>query len=161
MIPLSEINEFSKKYDVSAETIEKDYVIAWMLIALTQSEIKNNFIFYGGTAIKRVFFDAHRFSEDIDLISTGNYSLTELLNHLHCLKVVRDASNIELNINHERIISRKTRHIIFVEYRCHDEIVGAPKEIQIDLNMKADFIGDHLEKNIVQTYSDEYVSDFV
>lgn len=67
MIPLEEINNVAKILQVPAETIEKDYVISWILYCLSRSKINGDFIFYGGTAIKRIYFDEHRFSEDIDL----------------------------------------------------------------------------------------------
>lgn len=64
MIPLAEINHIAEKYHVSAETIEKDYIISWILLCLAKSKLKNKFVFYGGTAIKRIYFEDHRFSED-------------------------------------------------------------------------------------------------
>ncbi len=79
MIPLAEINEKANKYKISAETIGKDYIISWILSAFAQSPIKNNFTFHGGTAIKKIYFDDHRFSEDIDLISENTHTQRELV----------------------------------------------------------------------------------
>ena len=70
MIPLAEINAASERAKVPAETIEKDYVICWILKSLAASALKNDYIFYGGTAIKRMYFEDHRFSEDIDLFTS-------------------------------------------------------------------------------------------
>jgi len=70
MIPISEINHLTQQLKVPAETVEKDYVICWILSCLSRSKLKNDFIFYGGTAIKRMYFEELRFSEDIDLITT-------------------------------------------------------------------------------------------
>ena len=64
MIPLAEINRFAERFNVAAETIEKDYVISWILLCLANNKIGKDFIFYGGTAIKRIYFEDHRFSED-------------------------------------------------------------------------------------------------
>jgi predicted nucleotidyltransferase component of viral defense system len=86
MIPLAEINQAAEKYRVPAETIEKDYVICWILKCLSASKLKDGFVFYGGTAIKRMYFEDHRFSEDIDLISekapAQDFLITELRAHL-------------------------------------------------------------------------------
>ena len=38
MIPLAEINHIAEKYRVSAETIEKDYIISWILFCLAKSK---------------------------------------------------------------------------------------------------------------------------
>lgn len=154
MIPLSEINNAAKKYNVSAEVIEKDYVITWILNTLVNSVIKNNFIFYGETAIKRVYFSEHRFSEDIDLISSKFYTKDLLIEYLKCIDEVKEKVNIELAIDNDKIISHQGRVILFINYSCHEEITGAPKEIQIDFNMRADIVGDYANKNIIQNYSD-------
>jgi len=107
MIPLSEINIIAEKFDVPPENIEKDYVISWILCSLAKSPIKDNFIFYGGTATKRMFFEKHRFSEDIDLISEKNYSLDEILEHLICLSEASKETNITLTIDNDKIVSKK------------------------------------------------------
>lgn len=154
MISLAEINETAERYGVSAETIEKDYVISWILNSLSRSSIKNNFLFYGGTAIKKIYFENHRFSEDIDLISENYFPLEKLIVDLSCLSYAKDAANIDVNINENTIKSTKNREIIYIEYSCYDEITGASKEIQIDFNMRADLVGDQAERNIIQSYSD-------
>ena len=59
MIPLAEINTAAKQFNVPAETIEKDYVICWVLHCLSKSPLNNKFVFYGGTAIKRIYFQIY------------------------------------------------------------------------------------------------------
>ncbi|MBI4356763.1 MAG: nucleotidyl transferase AbiEii/AbiGii toxin family protein [Gammaproteobacteria bacterium] len=85
MIPLSEINKAAKHYGVPAETLEKDYMICWLLVCFARCKLKKDFVFYGGTAIKRIYFEDHRFSEDVDLIST------KILNQDFILKQLSDA----------------------------------------------------------------------
>jgi len=75
MIPLAEINEMAKRFNVSSDVIEKDYVISWILCCLTKCRLARNFIFYGGTAIKRIYFEDHRYSEDIDLLTKEKWSV--------------------------------------------------------------------------------------
>src|SRR3990170_784949 len=103
MIPFAEINHFAQNFQVAFETIEKDYVISWILLCLTKSKLKDNFTFYGGTAIKRIYFEDHRFSEDIDLLSTENFSLTYILDELECLKYAREQANLLLEVNKNNI----------------------------------------------------------
>ena len=62
MISLTEINNAAGKYKVPAETVEKDYVICWILKCLSTGKLREDFIFYGGTAIKRMHFEDHRYS---------------------------------------------------------------------------------------------------
>lgn len=154
MIPLTEINYFSQSLNVPAETIEKDYMISWILFCLSRSMIKNDFIFYGGTAIKRIYFEEHRFSEDIDLLSAKKFPLDFILESLTCLSYARAEANIPLSINKDNIIVGKDRIQMYVGYLGHDEIVGAPKEIRLDFAMDMNLYGKTIDKKIIETYSD-------
>lgn len=135
MIPLAEINYFSQSLKVPAETIEKDYVISWILFCLAKSILKNDFIFYAGTAIKLIYFEEHRFSEDIDLLSAKKFTLDAILGNLNCLDYARDQANLSLNVNEDNIIAGKDRIQMYVNYLGYDEIVGTPKEIRLDFAM--------------------------
>lgn len=154
MIPLTEINYFAQRLKVPTETIEKDYIISWILFCISKSELKNNFIFYGGTAIKRIYFEDHRFSEDIDLLSTKKFSLDLILEDLKCLYYAHDEANISLHINMQNMIVGKDRIQMYVNYSGYDEIVGAPKEIRLDFSMNVDLYGKITDKNVIETYSD-------
>jgi hypothetical protein len=154
MIPLAEINSFAQNLRVPAETIEKDYVISWILLCLSKSKIRDNFIFYGGTAIKRMYFEEHRFSEDIDLLSTHKFSIDHILEELGCLDHARVKANLVLNVNRDNIITSKDRAQVYINYSGYDEIVGAPKEIRIDFAMDMSLYGKVSQRNVLETYSD-------
>lgn len=154
MIPLVEINRFSDHFNVPAETIEKDYMISWILLCLSKSKLKDFFIFYGGTAIKRIYFEEHRFSEDIDLLSPKKFMLDQILEELVCLQYAKKASNLLLNINENSIIYTNNRVQLFINYPGYEEIIGAPKEIRLDFSMDMDLFGIMEDKRIIETYSD-------
>ncbi len=155
MIPLAEINYFAQILKVPAETIEKDYVISWILYCLSKSPLKDDFIFYGGTAIKRIYFEAHRFSEDIDLLSAKKISTNVIIENLiSCLAYAQDMANLSLRINEDNIIIGKGRVQLYVNYLGYDEIVGAPKEIRLDFSMDMDLYGKIIDKEVIETYSD-------
>jgi len=155
MIPLTEINATAKKFKIPISTIEKDYIISWILLSLIQNKfIGEKFIFYGGTAIKRIFFEGHRFSEDIDLLSCESFSLEELKKDIKVITYAAEEANIVLNINHGRTTYKDNRVQMYIEYDGYEEITGVPKEIRIDLNMKMDSFGKVELKNIIKSYSD-------
>ena len=116
MISIAEINRVSNKYQVPAETIEKDYIISWILWSLSESDIKDYFIFYGGTALKRIYFEDHRFSEDIDLISDKHFSKEKLIQLLSCIKKLKEEVNIEVTIDDKKSQSMQSREIIYLNY---------------------------------------------
>lgn len=153
MIPLAEINQFSQKLKVPAETIEKDYVISWILYCLSKGKLKDNFIFYGGTAIKRVYFEEHRFSEDIDLLSDKKFSLDFIIDNLN-LKHAKDEANLALSVSPDKTIQSSDRIQMYINYDGFEEIVGVPKEIRLDFSMDMDLFGQTNSKSIIETYSD-------
>lgn len=155
MITIAEINRVSNKYQVSAETIEKDYIISWILWSLSESEIKDHFIFYGGTALKKMYFEEHRFSEDIDLISDEHFSKKKLIQFLSCIEKLKEEVNIAVTIDDKKCQSMRSREIMYLNYEGFDEIMGVPKEIKIDFNMKANIYGESQLLNVIESYSDQ------
>ena len=73
MITKQEIMDFAREFSLEAKTIEKDYVLGWLLAGIeTNSELLDNWIFKGGTCLKKCYFETYRFSEDLD------YTLTDV-----------------------------------------------------------------------------------
>lgn len=67
MINKQEIMEEAKKHNLPPNTIEKDYVLSWILAGISESkQLKNDWIFKGGTCLKKCYFETYRFSEDLD-----------------------------------------------------------------------------------------------
>ena len=47
--------------------LERDYVLSWVLAGITRSDIlQPTLVFKGGTCLKKCYFGAYRFSEDLD-----------------------------------------------------------------------------------------------
>lgn len=65
MIGRSELGRLAARAGVGEQAQEKDYVLAWLLAALSASGEKS-VIFKGGTALRRVYFEGYRLSEDLD-----------------------------------------------------------------------------------------------
>jgi predicted nucleotidyltransferase component of viral defense system len=66
MIRSSEISQLAHELKLGDKTIEKDYVLTWVLFALAASPVREKLAFKGGTAIKKVYVPSYRFSEDLD-----------------------------------------------------------------------------------------------
>lgn len=154
MIPITEINAAATRFHVLAETIEKDYVISWILFYLSKSELRDNFIFYGGTAIKRIYFEEHRFSEDIDLLSQHYFTSDYLLEKLRIFQCAHEEINLVLEVNQNDVIALKNHTQILVRYSGYDEIASAPKEIRMDFSMRMNLYGEMAEEKIIESYSD-------
>jgi uncharacterized protein len=66
MIRQAEISIMAHQLGLGEKTIEKDYVLTWLLHSITESPLVHNLAFKGGTAIKKIYVQDYRFSEDLD-----------------------------------------------------------------------------------------------
>ncbi len=66
MIPPAELKRIAATKAVALSVIEKDYALLWILCALSTTSYKGDFIFKGGTALRKIYFPDWRYSEDLD-----------------------------------------------------------------------------------------------
>ena len=78
MIDPREISEHAGELSLQPSIVEKDYVLGWVLAGIAQHpDIKETWIFKGGTCLKKVHFETYRFSEDLDFTLSDAGQLTE------------------------------------------------------------------------------------
>jgi len=66
VITKARLLERARAQELLPTTVEKDYVLGWMLAAITQHSRLTEWVFKGGTCLKKCFFETYRFSEDLD-----------------------------------------------------------------------------------------------
>ena len=67
MIPKQELIKKHKEQGVPLPTIEKDYILGLILSCLYRHPlIKKDWVFKGGTCLKKIYLKEYRFSEDLD-----------------------------------------------------------------------------------------------
>lgn len=67
MIEPKEINKIATINKVRDQQIEKDYVLTWVLYAISKNEVlREAMVFKGGTVLKKAYIEDYRFSEDLD-----------------------------------------------------------------------------------------------
>jgi hypothetical protein len=69
LISADQIKRIAREERLAAGVVEKDYVLTWLLkgIYLVNSNLRDNFVLKGGTAIRKAYFpQTWRFSEDLD-----------------------------------------------------------------------------------------------
>jgi predicted nucleotidyltransferase component of viral defense system len=81
VIAKTEIIELAGEWNLRPEVVEKDYVLGWVLAALSQDAgIRDVWILKGGTCVKKCFFETYRFSEDLDftLLPSAAYDASSI-----------------------------------------------------------------------------------
>ena len=67
MIDRQEILELAREFSLRPAVVEKDYALGWFLGGIGQHPAcRDQWIFKGGTCLKKCYFETYRFSEDLD-----------------------------------------------------------------------------------------------
>ena len=73
MIDRREILDIASTLGLLPHVVEKDYVLGWVLAGIyQQAAFVENWIFKGGTCLKKCYFETYRFSEDLDFTLTDS-----------------------------------------------------------------------------------------
>jgi predicted nucleotidyltransferase component of viral defense system len=75
MIEKNEILRIAKNLSLRPDTVEKDYLLGWMLYGISEHQSSKTWAFKGGTSLKKCFFETFRFSEDLDFTVKDNSHL--------------------------------------------------------------------------------------
>lgn len=81
MKPLhTRLQEARKHLGIPWEVLERDYILSWILAAITEVQgLEGTLIFKGGTALKKCYFGDYRFSEDLDFSGMENVPTGEAM----------------------------------------------------------------------------------
>ncbi len=142
------------KKTIPVKSLEKDYVLSWLLVGIAKSKLCKNVAFKGGTALKKIYFPDYRFSEDLDFTLITEMSLKEIeLQLQEIYKIVLDESNVRLALkNSEKHINGYTFYINFSGPLDADITRG---EIKADFTIKEKLIFKPSLKKLLRSY-DEY-----
>lgn len=78
MIEKNEVIAMANGLSLSPDTVEKDYVLSWLLWGINNhKDLSPAWLFKGGTSLKKCFFETFRFSEDLDFTVTNAEHLSE------------------------------------------------------------------------------------
>jgi predicted nucleotidyltransferase component of viral defense system len=78
LIDRREIIDAATALGLNPHVVEKDYVLGWMLSGIYRHKaLAENWIFKGGTCLKKCFFETYRFSEDLDFTLTDKNHINE------------------------------------------------------------------------------------
>ncbi len=67
----TELAAVRSRFGVADEQVIRDHAISHVLAALARSDVRDDLVFIGGTALSRTFLTDLRLSEDIDLLTTA------------------------------------------------------------------------------------------
>ena len=158
MIEQKEINKIAAQNRVSDRQIEKDYVISWLLFAISKNEILYHaLVFKGGTVLKKAYFENYRFSEDLDFtLINENISNEQILQEFDNLfKFIKEEANIDMRIDVKKwIIHESGNPQFFIDYVASLQGSMGSRDLKIDIT-RGEILETKFEtKRIFRNYSD-------
>jgi predicted nucleotidyltransferase component of viral defense system len=98
--------------------LERDYCLAWFLVGLSQSKLRDLLIFKGGTALKRCHFGDYRFSEDLDFTLAKKVEFAEIRKGLEeVYELVAQASGIRFAFESEDRQTHVNSYTFYLRYQ--------------------------------------------
>ena len=68
MIDRWEILDFARELALAPQIVEKDYALGWLLAGIfNHPALRSEWVFKGGTCLKKCYFETYRFSEGLRL----------------------------------------------------------------------------------------------
>ncbi len=163
MIQPGEIHSIAGSAGVRDTQIEKDYVISWVTYGIANNSfLKHNILFKGGTALKKVYFQDYRFSEDLDFTFIGNhFSVDNIISAFEeMINWVFEESRITLSV--ADITQHKTGNFNFyLTYTGPLGGVSGKKDIKVDISKDEIICDVPEERNVINLYSDLKQENYV
>ncbi len=155
MIKPGEIDKIAITKGVRAKQIEKDYVISWVLWGIERNELlNNNFVFKGGTCLKKMHFEDYRYSEDMDFtLRDDSVSDKDILENFKIIfEKLYDESRIKVELIEDSIDNHKASGSL--KFKMSYSATHGSDEIKVDVT-RGEIIEFDVEHRVVlNNYSD-------
>jgi predicted nucleotidyltransferase component of viral defense system len=130
--------------------LERDYCLAWFLVGLTQTKLRDLLIFKGGTALKRCHFGDYRFSEDLDFTLERRVEFAEIRAALEeVYELVAQASAIRFSFEAE---DRQMHVNSFTFYLRYQGPLPAANTVKVDITVSEILLFPVEQLPILRTY---------
>ena len=163
MIRKAELLHLQKEIGLPLSTLEKDYALGLLIWAISQhSTLKENWIFKGGTCLKKCYFGAYRFSEDLDYTLLPGASLeveTIKAQLTHCFDLIFEQFGVRINGGDLVIIPFPDKPELFMQIKIPYQgplmPAGSLPRIKLDLSKEEKLVLDPVALPLLHSYSDQ------
>lgn len=161
MIPQRNLSLLSNRLAKSGDrripetVLERDYCLAWFLVALAQESLGQRLAFKGGTALKRCYFGDYRFSEDLDFTLTQETPFETIQKELGPVFArVRSASGIVFRYAREDCHGHTNSHTFYLGYEGPLPATAAGKEVKVDITIREKIIFPLASRSVLRGYEE-------
>lgn len=162
MISLAEIKRFAGASGVEPRIIDLDYVLSCYLHCLfNQRAVQKSWVFKGGTALRKYYFENYRFSEDLDFTPLSKVSVSDFKDTLTSAnRTIQEAIGIRSDMQ-EVIIDviedeyGKESYEARLYYQGPWNYGGSFRSIQIHVNREEFIVFPTNRLSLIHHYSDK------
>jgi predicted nucleotidyltransferase component of viral defense system len=134
--------------------LERDYCLAWFLVGLSRSPLREALVFKGGTALKRCYFGDYRFSEDLDFTLAEPRQLDAILAGLEEVYAeVQRASGIVVRFARADRKSHQNSHTFYLSYEGPLP-AASPKEVKVDITIREQLVRPVEDRPVLRGYEE-------
>jgi predicted nucleotidyltransferase component of viral defense system len=117
--------------------LERDYCLAWFLVALARTPLYERLAFKGGTALKRCYFGDYRFSEDLDFTLTSEVPFEVICQGLDpVFAEARHSAGLGLRFVRADPHTHANSHTFYLGYEGPLPATAAGKEVKVDITIR-------------------------
>ena len=161
MISIDEVRRIAGELELEPRVIDHDYVLGCYLCFLgTQSIVQRKWLFKGGTALRKCYFEEYRFSEDLDFTVLDIISVESLRDFLRSVNAaMQDAVGVRTN-EREMVIDvieddyGKESFEARIYYYGPWNYGGSPRSIRIHVNRDESLVFPTNVLPVLHQYSD-------
>ncbi len=134
--------------------LERDYCLAWFLVGLSRSPLRDQLAFKGGTALKRCYFGDYRFSEDLDFTLIEELPLQDIFAALDGIYAeVQRASGVVFRFSRDDRKRHQNSHTFYLAYEGPLPS-SSTKEVKVDITIREHIVCPLQERPVVRGYEE-------
>ena len=165
MITDAEIRRLARSERVEPRIVELDYALGWALRGIANHrQLARHLVFKGGTCLRKCYFPAYRFSEDLDYTATHRFDMEGLTSALaEAFAETQANSGIDFRIQEPRLrviddeYGRESVRFT-VYWRGPHALHGSPRGLRLDVTRNEILAFDPQQRTLFHPFSD--ASDF-
>jgi predicted nucleotidyltransferase component of viral defense system len=137
--------------------LERDYCLAWFLIALSRTPLRERLAFKGGTALKRCYFGDYRFSEDLDFTLMGEAPFEVIRQELDpVFAEAHRAGGVAIRFARRDDQTHQNSHTFYLSYEGPLPATARPRELKVDITIREAVVFPLESRRVLRAY-DEYL----
>jgi uncharacterized protein len=160
MIPAVHIHKQAARDGVKEQTVEKDYVLTWFLLALGHlPDIRKLLRFKGGTCIRKMYFPHWRYSEDVDFTLTHPIPVKDI--QLMVDNIAKKASQLSGVVFQPQVgepieeAGRLESEVVYVDYIGPLQRTGTPRKFKVDVTAGELLIDSPAHRKVLGLFEDQ------